>query len=140
MNVQVGDRLPEWRLPRVSREKMKTMALVLDDPNPIHWDLEVVRGLGMGDRPVNQGPNNMAYVMNMLAAWSGGHDRLRKLRVRFRANVLGDDEVVARGTVVALREVDGATLADLEVELAVEGGAVALAGSATVDVTGRAEA
>lgn len=136
MTVAPGDNLPEWRLPAVSREKMKTMALVLDDPNPIHWDLDVVRGLGMGERPINQGPNNMAYVMNMLAAWSGDHARLRGLRVRFRANVLGDDEVVARGTVTALREEDGRTLADVDVELAVEGGAVALAGTATVDVTG----
>lgn len=138
MSVRVGEVLPEWRLPRVSREKMKTMALVLDDPNPIHWDVEVVRGLGMGDRPVNQGPNNMAYVMNMLADWAGGHEHLRKLRVRFRANVFGDDEVVARGTVVDVRIEDDTTLAECDVELVVAGGVVALSGTATVDVTGRA--
>jgi len=138
VSISVGDRLPEWLLPRVSREKMKTMALVLDDPNPIHWDLAAVRGLGMGERPINQGPNNMAYVMNMLADWAGGHEHLRRLRVRFQANVLGDDEVVARGTVVALRVEGGRTLAECDVELVGAAGAVALSGTATVDVSGRA--
>lgn len=133
--VRVGDRIPEWDLPRVSREKMKTLAPILADPNPIHWDLESVQELGMGDRPVNQGPNNMAYVMNMLAAWSGGHHNLRKIRVRFAGNVLGDDHVVARGAVTGVRVDGDRTLADCDVELVVVGGAIALSGTAVVDVT-----
>jgi acyl dehydratase len=133
--VEVGDRIPEWHLPRVSREKMKTLAPILADPNPIHWDLETVRALGMGDRPINQGPNNMAYVMNMLAAWSGGHHHLRQLRVRFAGNVLGDDHVVARGAVTGLRTEGGRTVAECDVELVVVDGATALAGTALVDVT-----
>lgn len=133
--VRVGDPIPEWDLPEVSREKMKTLAPILADPNPIHWDLEAVRELGMGDRPVNQGPNNMAYVMNMLAQWTGGHHNLRRLRVRFAGNVLGDDHVVARGSVTGVRDDDGRTLAECEVELAVVGGGVALSGTALVDVT-----
>ena len=133
--VKVGDTIPEWDLPRVSREKMKTLAPILADPNPIHWDVESVKRLGMGDRPINQGPSNMAYVMNMLAAWSGGHHNLRTIRVRFAGNVLGDDHLVARGSVTGVRTVDGRTLADCDVELAVVNGAVALAGTAVVDVT-----
>jgi acyl dehydratase len=133
--VRVGDPIPEWDLPQVSREKMKTLAPILADPNPIHWDLESVRELGMGERPINQGPNNMAYVMNMLAAWSGGHHNLRKIRVRFAGNVLGDDHVVARGSVTGLRTEGERTLAECDVELAVVEGAIALSGTAVVDVT-----
>jgi acyl dehydratase len=114
---------------------MKTLAPILADPNPIHWDLDAVRALGMGERPVNQGPNNMAYVMNMLADWSGGHHTLRRLRVRFAGNVLGGDHVVARGVVTGVQEDDGRTLAECDVELVVVGGAVALTGTAVVDVT-----
>ncbi|MEU3273092.1 MaoC family dehydratase [Saccharomonospora sp. NPDC006951] len=132
--VRAGTVIPEWKLPAVSAEKMKTMALVLVDPNPIHFDLDAVRALGMGDKPVNQGPNNLAYVMNMLAGWTGGHEHLRGIRVRFQGNVLGGDHVVARGTVSALREEKGRTLADCDVEL-VAGQRVALAGTATVDIT-----
>ena len=133
--VRAGDRIPEWDLAEVSPEKMKTLAPILADPNPIHWDLDAVRALGMGDRPVNQGPSNMAYVMNMLAAWAGGHHALRRLRVLFVGNVLGGDHVVARGTVTSVRRDGDRALAECDVELVVVGGAVALTGTALVDVT-----
>lgn len=133
--VRPGDRIPVWELLAVSREKMKTLAPILQDPNPIHFDLDVVRDLGLGDRPINQGPSNLAYIMNMLAAWTGGHQNLRRIKVRFRGNVLGDDHVVARGTVIEVRAEGGRTLADCEVELVCGGDAIALQGEATVDVT-----
>lgn len=133
--VAVGNSIPEWELTRVSREKMKTLAPILADPNPIHFDLDAVRALGMGDRPINQGPNNLAYVMNMLAAWSGSHRNLRRIRVRFLDNVFGDDHVMARGTITEVRTENGRTLADCAVELVVVGRGPALSGTATVDVT-----
>lgn len=138
MSVRAGDTIPAWELPAVSREKMKTMAMVLADSNPIHFDLDAVRSLGMGDKPVNQGPTNLAYVMNMLGGWSGSHERLRRITVRFRGNVLGDDHLVARGVVTEVREQDGAVLADCDVELVRltdDGEVLALAGTATVDVS-----
>ena len=49
-------------LARIDPAPMKTVAALLNDSNPIHWDVESVKSLGMGDRVVNQGPNNMAYV------------------------------------------------------------------------------
>jgi acyl dehydratase len=135
MSVQVGDALPERVTEAVSREKMKTMAALLADPNPIHFDVGAVRALGMGDRPVNQGPSNLGYVVTMLAAWAGGPQHVRRFRVRFLGNVLGDDRVVARGTVTALRDEGGRRLADCAVELAVDGTRPVLTGTATVDVT-----
>ncbi|GLX11136.1 MaoC family dehydratase [Microbispora sp. NBRC 16548] len=135
MTVRPGDVIPAWEIDEVSREKMKTMAALLADSNPIHFDIESVRRLGLGDRPVNQGPNNLAYLMNMLAAWTGGREHLRKISVRFRSNVLGDDHVVARGTVTEVREDGGRVLADCDIELLVEGRDIALSGTATVDVT-----
>lgn len=85
--IAVGDPLPDYVVERVDAEKMKTMALLLRDPNPIHWDVETVRELGMGDRPVNQGPNNMAYLVGMLADFAGGYDRVTSVSVRFLSNV-----------------------------------------------------
>jgi acyl dehydratase len=134
MGVEVGATLPEWRVSSVSAEKMKTTAALLNDPNPIHWDVESVRRFGLGDRPVNQGPLNMAYVMNMLAAWSGGHDRLRRFRVRFMGNVFAGDHLCASGLVTAVREEDDVPVADCEVVLTVVDGEVVLRGSATVAV------
>lgn len=131
----VGDALPEWAVDAVDPEKMKTMAALLADPNPIHWDVDAVRELGMGDKPVNQGPNNMAYVANMLAAWAGGHQHLRTLRVRFLANVFGGDRLVAGGTVTAVEPADGGTLASCDVWLR-RGDDTVMAGNARVLLPG----
>lgn len=132
MTATVGSPLPEWVVEAVDPEKMKTMAALLDDPNPIHWDVAAVAALGMGDRPVNQGPNNMAYVANMLAAWTGGHEHLRSLRVRFLANVFAGDRLVAGGRVTAVEPDDDGVLAHCEVWLERGEGDRVLAGDATV--------
>ncbi|MGW0005270.1 MaoC family dehydratase [Nocardia grenadensis] len=142
MKVQVGDSVTEWVLPEVSAEKMKTMALLLADPNPIHFDVGAVRSLGLGDRPVNQGPNNVGYVLNMLGGWAGGTDRVRALRVRFLGNVFGGDHVICRGTVTAVRADGGSVLADCTVELLAGAvGApeprVVLSGTASVEISTR---
>jgi acyl dehydratase len=126
--------LPEWVLEEVPAEKMKTMALLLRDPNPIHWDVAAVQRLGMGDKVINQGPNNMAYVINMLVDWAGDPAALRAIKVRFMANVFAGDRVVAGGTVTAVREEGGERLADCEVWLDRNGEERALTGTATVGV------
>jgi acyl dehydratase len=133
--VKVGTELPVWEVESVSAEKMKTTAALLADPTPIHFDVETVRALGMGDRPVNQGPLNMGYVMNAVTDWAGGRERLRRLRVRFRGPVLAGDHVRVRGTVTAVREEDGVQLADCDVVLEVVGGEPAVSGTATVVVS-----
>jgi acyl dehydratase len=133
MDITDGTELPELVV-AVDTEKMKTMAVILRDSNPIHWDVESVKALGMGDRVVHQGPINMAYVMNLLSDWAGGADHLRRFKVRFMANVFAGDTVRAGGTVTAVREEDGERLADVDVWLDVDGGGRALSGVATVVV------
>ena len=132
--MEVGQVIPEWTVESVSDEKMKTMALLLRDPNPIHWDIEALRRLGMGDRPVNQGPTNEAYVINMLLSWLGDPGRLKSIRVRFVANVLAGDRVIAGGKVTMLRHDDGLQVADCEVWLDRDDGSRLLGGTAVVAV------
>ncbi|MCP2252632.1 Acyl dehydratase [Prauserella aidingensis] len=134
--VTPGMRLPEWEVAEVGAEKMKTTAALLRDPTPIHWDTAALRELGMGDRAINQGPLNMAYVMNMLAGFAGGHDRVRRLRVRFRGTVRAGDRLRAGGVVTGVRtrkdEPGGETLCDCDIELSVVDGDTVLTGTATV--------
>ncbi len=132
MTVTVGTELPPWDVPEVSAEKMKTMAALLADPSPIHFDDATLQALGMGDRPVNQGPLNMGYVMNAVTDWAGGTERLRVLRVRFLGNVLAGQRLRVTGTVTAVHEQDGVRSADCDVVLTVVGGDAVVSGSATV--------
>jgi len=127
----VGDELPRLVIQAVDAEKMKTMAALLADSNPIHWDVDTVRELGMGDQPVNQGPNNLGYVMNMLGQWAGGAGRIRHIRVRFLDNVFAGDRLEAGGTVTAVGD-DGT--ADCDVWLARDGTHPVLAGTATLSL------
>jgi acyl dehydratase len=117
LEVEVGMEIPPLVIADVSPEPMKTVAALLNDSNPIHFDAESVKALGMGDRVVNQGPNNMAYIVTMLCSWAGSPALVRGLRVRFLGNVFAGDSLTARGTVTGVREEGGRRLADLDVRL-----------------------
>ncbi|MEM8682194.1 MAG: MaoC/PaaZ C-terminal domain-containing protein [Pseudomonadota bacterium] len=96
--------LPERRVGPVSREKMKQVALFLDDPNPIHFDPDAVRRMGLGDEPINQGPSGMGYVLDMLIDFCGRADAIRRFECRLHGNVFAGDELTAGGTVAAIDE------------------------------------
>jgi len=99
LKPKVGMALPELRTGPVSAEKMKQVALFLDDPNPIHFDPDAVRRMGLGDRPINQGPSGMGYVLNMLIDFCGHADAVRGFECRLHGNVFAGDELTAGGTV-----------------------------------------
>lgn len=100
----VGQSLPGLQI-RVDAQPMKPMALLLRDPNPIHLDPEVVAELGLGDRVINQGPLNAAYVWEMLALAVGDSALVRRLDLRYTSNAFAGDLLTAGGEVV---EVDAA--------------------------------
>ena len=135
-SVGIGDELPRRVIESVSAERMKTMAALLGDPNTIHWDVDDVRRLGLGDRPVNQGPNNMGYVIDMLTGWAGGPGNFRRLKVRFLGNVFAEDRLVAGGRVTAVRHLPEGRLVDCDVWLARDGTEPVLSGTATVLLPG----
>jgi acyl dehydratase len=117
----------------VSPERMRTMAAILRDPNPLHWDRQAVAALklGLGERTINQGPLGLGYMVNMLHAWAGP-GCIRRLVTRFPQVVLDGERVVARGSITALREVEGELLADCSIRLEHAQRGVLLEGAATV--------
>ena len=133
--VGVGDELPQRVIESVDAEKIKTMAALMGDPNTIHFDVDDVRRLGLGDRAVNQGPNNMGYVIDMLTDWAGGPANFRRVKVRFLGNVFAGDRLVAGGKVTAVRPSAEGQLVDCDVWLARDGTQAVLAGTATVLLT-----
>lgn len=87
-----------WRFGPIDPAAMRTLADVLNDPNPIHLDAEAVKAAGLGDRVINQGPANLAYVFNMLE--EAGLE-VTSLEARFTGNVRGGDMIEAQGAVEA---------------------------------------
>ena len=131
VDVGPGTVLPALEV-EVDPEKMKVMAALLADPNPIHFDTRALARLGLEERPVNQGPRNMGYLQTMLSRWAGGRDRLLTFKVRFQGNVLGGDRVRAHGVVTEVRDTERGRVASCDITLEVVGGDVALSGTADV--------
>jgi acyl dehydratase len=132
ITVEVGDELPGRTVQHVSADHIAIMALVLQDSNPIHWDVAAVEAAGMGDREVNQGGSTMAYVTGMLADWAGSRSAVRRISCRFTANVFAGDDVVAGGTVTAVERVDGGRLVTCDVWADRADGVRAIGGTAEV--------
>jgi 3-hydroxybutyryl-CoA dehydratase len=111
----------------VSAARMADLAAVLDDPNPIHLDRDLVKRLGMGEREVNQGPANCSYVVNMLrAAFPGA--TIAKLSFRLLGNVFASDRAIAGGEIVS----ETAEAVVCAVWLDVEGRGRVVEGTATI--------
>ena len=98
---RVGDEIPPWTMACVDPARMKTMAAILRDPYPVHWDRAGNERAGLGPRLINQGPLNVGYLANMLMAWAGP-TCVRRLTVAFADRVHDGDEVTAYGVVTAL--------------------------------------
>jgi 3-hydroxybutyryl-CoA dehydratase len=133
MTLAAGSALGPLVVESVSAERMKALAVVLADPNPIHLDPEAVRALGMGERVINQGPANFAYVLDMLRA-AVPEAEIRDVRFRLLANVFAEDRVVAAGRVESVDDAGGARRLDCTVWLDVDGRARAVDGTATLIV------
>ncbi len=115
-----GDPIPPWSVPSVDAARMKTMAAILRDPYPVHWDRSGNAALGLDGRVVNQGPLNLGYVVNMLLAWAGP-TCVRRLTVGFGRPVLDGEAVTARGRVVGVDDGPDGRLARCEVWLERDG-------------------
>jgi 3-hydroxybutyryl-CoA dehydratase len=114
MSHAVGDVLPPFTIESVSPQAMREWAVFLADPNPIHLDVEVVRAKGLGDRVINQGPINVAYMMNMLMrAFPQG--RIKAMDSRFLDNVYAGDRATVSGKVTAVE--DGTVTCEFTLEI-----------------------
>jgi 3-hydroxybutyryl-CoA dehydratase len=123
--------LPPWKLDQVDPARMKTLALLLADPNPIHLDPVAAKRLAGTDQAVNQGPSTMALGVNMLlAAFPGA--RLASYRVRLLGLVLAQDSVEGGGTIVDREILDGQERVRCQLHLDVPGRGRVLEGEAVL--------
>jgi 3-hydroxybutyryl-CoA dehydratase len=133
MSPMAGDSLKPLRIACVSPEGMKSWAKFLRDPNPIHLDPKAVLAKGLGDRVINQGPANLAYVISMLqAALPGAH--LETLDVRYVDNVFGGEAVEASGKVLEAHMQADTMRMTCEILLRVEGRGPVITGTAVLEL------
>lgn len=101
----IGDEIPSWTMESVTRERMRTMAAILRDPNPVHWDDELVAALPLnfGKRTINQGPLGLSYMINMLHDWAGV-GCIKRIFMTFPHAVLSEDRVTACGVVTGVSD------------------------------------
>lgn len=125
--IKAGDSLAPFVIESVSPDAMRDWSVFLADPNPIHLDVEVVKAKGLGDKRINQGPINVAYMMNMLMAAFPGC-RIESMDSRFLDNVYEGDRAVASGEVTA---VEGNRVS-CDLKLDVDGRGTVNAGIATI--------
>ena len=132
----IGDLLPSWRIESVSPDHMRRLAETLRDPNPIHLDPAAVAKLGLGNRVINQGPANLAYIINMLHA-AFPDATLLQLDARFMSNVFGGDAVEAGGRVTAIELTSEGTHVSCDTWLNVDGRGPAVGANAVLLVGGK---
>ena len=96
-----GFTLKDWQF-LVPQESMNTWAVILDDPNPIHLDASAVKQVGLGDKTINQGPANIAYVLNMIEE-NFPNSQILKMNNKMTDSVLEGDLVTVSGQITEVK-------------------------------------
>ena len=84
-SVQVGDQLPERTYP-LTRQDLVNYAGVSGDLNPIHWDDEIAKQVGL-DTAIAHGMLTMGLGGGYVTSWIGDPAAVTEYNVRFTAVV-----------------------------------------------------
>lgn len=84
-SVKVGDALPE-RLVKLTRADLVNYAGVSGDLNPIHWDDEIAKQVGL-DTAIAHGMLTMGLGGGYISEWVGDPGAVTEYNVRFTAIV-----------------------------------------------------
>jgi acyl dehydratase len=115
--LSVGQALPRHVIDPVQVGPMKVVAALLDDPVPLHFNVEEVKALGMGDRLINQGPLGAAYLLEMAIRFAGDAARVRRAAVRLLGTVRAGDRIVCTGVVSEIDRTAGIATLELAAEV-----------------------
>jgi acyl dehydratase len=96
-DVKVGEELPE-RSNVLDRGQLVQYAGASGDFNPIHWDEEFARRVGLPG-VISHGMFTMALVARLVGEWAGDPGAVGRISVQFRKEVRPGEKVVARGRI-----------------------------------------
>ena len=112
-----GFTLKDWQF-LVPQESMNTWAVILDDPNPIHLDASAVKQVGLGDKTINQGPANIAYILNMIEE-NFPNSQILKMNNKMTDSVLEGDLVTVSGQIIEVKAKGNKFIASCSIKLTV---------------------
>ena len=129
-NITVGTKLPELKLPPISRFTLALFAGASGDHNPIHIDSDFAQKAGMPD-VFAQGMLSMAYLGRLLTNWQP-QSQLRKFSNKFSAMTQLKDVITCSGEVVELLSHNDETCARVAIQACKQDGSKTLIGEAIV--------
>ena len=129
-DIQVGQELPAFETPPLSRLTLALYCGASGDHNPIHVDIDYARAGGSPD-VFAHGMLSMAFLGRLVTGWVP-QSQVRKLGTRFTSITWVGDVITVSGKVTGKREEGGQKLVDLEVKCTNQNGQDTLQGDATV--------
>ncbi|WP_255197616.1 MaoC family dehydratase [Halorarius litoreus] len=128
-DLSVGDELVRT-VEDLRGDDMKLIAALLQDPYPPHYDPRRAEELGYPGL-LNQGPANLAYMLQPIVRELGAPSDLASFDTRFHDMVFEDETVTVTATVEEKRPADDDGLVEFSVVLAKENGETAVDGTVT---------
>ncbi len=128
--VNVGDAIPSFETPPLSRLTLALYCGASGDHNPIHVDIDFVKKAGMPD-VIAHGMLSMAWLARVLTNWVP-QTALREYSVRFAAMTQVGERITCAGKVVEKFERAGEHCVRLELSTTNADGQVKLTGDAVV--------
>lgn len=128
--VKIGDTIPPFTGPPISRTTLALYAGASGDHNPMHIDSDFAKKAGETD-VFAHGMLNMGYLSRAVLGYAP-QSHIRSYGVRFQSIVRVGESVTCTGKVTELFEKDGEKRARVELVAITTTGRVALSGEAVV--------
>ena len=128
--IQVGDALPSFETPPISRLTLALYCGASGDHNPIHVDTDFAKAAGMPD-VFSHGMLSMAWLGQVLTRWVP-QIAIRDYSVRFAAITQVGERISCAGKVLEKFERDGQRCMRVELSSANQDGQIKLKGEAVI--------
>ena len=118
MNLKIGHKINQWSH-HVRQEDLNSWSKILNDPNPIHFDANAVKKIGQGDKCINQGPANIAYLINTIF-YNFPKCKILNIKNRLNGNVFVDDIVTVSGEITNISNKNESRIISLSLNLSTQ--------------------
>jgi len=115
MEFKVGNKIEDWSY-TVKQKNLVDWSKFLKDPNPIHLNQSKVKELGLGNYCINQGPANIAYILNSIN-YNFPNSKILSLTNKLKGNVFSGDNINVTGKIIDLKNENNSTLLTLLLKL-----------------------